>query len=206
MICAALHDVLVQPLAAQVEEAVLEPGFLRIFLIAEHRHRQFAGRPQHLDLGDVDLDRAGRQVGILGAGRAAAHLAVDPHHPFRAQRLGDLEGRAVGIGHHLGQAVMVAQIDEQHAAVVADAMAPAGQPHVLADVAVAERATGMGAVAVHGLDSVRMLMERRAKSACGVRFVKASRPSTGGPRSAHSPQCAKAQQEEASHARRRRPP
>ena len=44
---------------------------------------------------------------------------------------------------------MVAQIDEQHAAVVADAMAPAGQPHVLADVAVAKRAAGVGAVAVH---------------------------------------------------------
>ena len=56
MICAALHDVVVQLLAAQVEEAVLEPDFLRIFLIAEHRHRQFAGRPQHLDLGDEDLD------------------------------------------------------------------------------------------------------------------------------------------------------
>ena len=143
-------------LAPQVEEAVLEPHFLRIFLIAEHRHRQFAGRPQHLDLGDVDLDRAGRQLGIFGAGGTAAHLAVDPHHPFGAQRLGDLERRAVGIGHHLGQAVMVAQVDEQHAAMVADAVAPAGQPHVLADVAVAERAAGVGAVAVHVCNPVKM--------------------------------------------------
>ena len=134
MICAALHDVVVQPVAAQIEEAVLEPDLLRIFLIAEHRHRQFAGRPQHLDLGDEDLDRAGRQVGVLGAGRALAHLAVDPHHPFGAQRLGVLEGRAVGIGHHLGEAVVVAQVDEQQPAMVADAMAPAGQPHGLADV------------------------------------------------------------------------
>ena len=30
---------------------------------------------------------------------------------------------------------MVAQIDEQHAAMVADAMAPAGQAHIAADVA-----------------------------------------------------------------------
>ena len=50
MICAALHDVVVQLVAAQIEEAVLEPDLFRIFLIAEHRHRQFAGRPQHLDL------------------------------------------------------------------------------------------------------------------------------------------------------------
>ena len=44
---------------------------------------------------------------------------------------------------------MVAQVDEQHAAMVADAMAPAGQPDLCADVALAERAAGMGAVAVH---------------------------------------------------------
>ena len=44
---------------------------------------------------------------------------------------------------------MVAQVDEQHAAMVADAVAPAGQPDVLADVAVAERAAGVGAVAMH---------------------------------------------------------
>ena len=45
---------------------------------------------------------------------------------------------------------MVAQIDEQHAAMVADAMAPAGQADRLVDVAVAERAAGMGPVTMHG--------------------------------------------------------
>ena len=44
---------------------------------------------------------------------------------------------------------MVAQIDEQHAAMVADAMAPAGEPGLDADVAVAERAASVAAVAVH---------------------------------------------------------
>ena len=149
MICAALHDVGVQPVAPQIEEAVLEPDLLRILLVAEHRHRQFVGGAQHLDLVDVDLDRAGRQFGVLGAGRAAAHLAVDPHHPFGAQLLDLLERRAVRVGHHLAQAVMVAQVDEQHAAVIAHAMHPAGQPNVLADVAVAERAAGVGAVTMH---------------------------------------------------------
>ena len=41
---AAGHDVLVQFLATQVEETVLKPYVLRIFLLAEHRQRQF-GRP-----------------------------------------------------------------------------------------------------------------------------------------------------------------
>ena len=149
MTCAALHDVLVQMLAAQIEEAIAEPDVLGIILLAEYRHRQFGGPSQHLDLADVDFDRAGRQFGIFGAVRPPPHLAVDAHHPFRAQRLGHLESRAVGIGDHLGQAVMVAQIDEQHAAMVADAMAPAGKPHLVADVACAKRAAVMAAIAVH---------------------------------------------------------
>src|SRR5882724_470712 len=45
---------------------------------------------------------------------------------------------------------MVAQIDKQHTAMVADAMAPARQPNRLADMAVAERAAGMGPVTMHG--------------------------------------------------------
>ena len=45
----ALNDVSVQPLAPQVEETIFEPDFLRIFLIAEHRHRQLGGRSQYFD-------------------------------------------------------------------------------------------------------------------------------------------------------------
>src|SRR6202040_1197745 len=69
------HDVAVEPLAAQVEEAVFEPDVLGIFLLAEYRHRQLAGRPEHLDLADIDLDRTGRQLRVLGAGRTPAHPA-----------------------------------------------------------------------------------------------------------------------------------
>ena len=50
---------------------------------------------------------------------------------------------------------MIAQVDEQHAAMIADAMAPAGQPDLLADVALAERAAGMGAVTVHAHSAMR---------------------------------------------------
>src|SRR3954453_8101019 len=46
---------------------------------------------------------------------------------------------------------MIAQVDEQQPAMVADAVAPAGQTNLLADVAVAERAAGMGAVTMHGI-------------------------------------------------------
>ena len=140
---AAQHDVGVQMVAAQIEEAIFEPDLFRIILLAEDRHRQFGGGAKHLDLVDVDFDLTGRQIGILGAGGAPAHLAVDAHDPFRAQRLGQLECLAVGVGHDLREPIVVPQIDEQHAAMVADAVAPAREPHGRADIALAKRAAGM---------------------------------------------------------------
>ena len=44
---------------------------------------------------------------------------------------------------------MVAQIDEHEAAVVADAMAPAGEPDRGAVLREAKRAAGMGAITMH---------------------------------------------------------
>ena len=64
----AQHDVLVQLLAAQVEETVSEPRVLGIGLVAEHRQRQVAGRAENFDLTHVDLDEAGRHLWVFGAG------------------------------------------------------------------------------------------------------------------------------------------
>src|SRR5262249_44952717 len=47
---AALHEVAMKTFTTQIKEPVPEPDVLRIFLIAEHRHRQFGGRPQHFDV------------------------------------------------------------------------------------------------------------------------------------------------------------
>ncbi len=146
---AAFDDVVVNALAPQIQEAVFQPDVLGIFLLAEHRHRQLAGGAEHLDLGDEDFDRAGGELRIFRAGRALAHLAVDSHHPFGAQLLGGLEGGRIRIGDDLRQAVVVAEIDEQEAAMVADAVAPAGEPHRLADMQLAQRAASMRAIAMH---------------------------------------------------------
>jgi hypothetical protein len=55
---------------------------------------------------------------------------------------------------------MVAQVDEQHTAMVANAMAPAGQADRLADMAVAERAAGVGPVTMHGIPKNQMSEDR----------------------------------------------
>ena len=146
---ATLHDVLVDALAAEIEEAIAQANVFRVFGVAEDRERQFGSLGQHLDAGRENLHKAGRQVAVLGADGAHAHLAVDTDHPFGAHLFGHLEGGRIRIGHHLGHAVMITQVDEQQAAVVTDAVDPAGNPDFLSGVFGAELATGVAAVGVH---------------------------------------------------------
>ena len=145
-----LHDIGVQRLAPEIEEAIFEPRLFRIVGLAEHRQRQLLRLGEDLELFQPDLDLAGRQIGIDGLRRARHHLAVDPDHPFRLHLLGELEGRRRGIDHDLGEAVMVAEIDEQQPAMIAQSMHPAREPDGFADIVFAERAASMCAISVHG--------------------------------------------------------
>ena len=69
MIGAARHDVAVEALAPQIEEAVAQADVLGILDIAEDGQRQFLRFRQNFDLAGEDLDEAGRQIAVLGAGR-----------------------------------------------------------------------------------------------------------------------------------------
>ena len=83
----------------------------------------------------------------------------------------------------------------KNAAVVADAVTPAGQPHGLADVGFAERAAGMGAIAMHRrslkfpADEWRFLSGEAGKSAWGSRFVKATPGQARQGSTAQAPNC-----------------
>ena len=68
------------------------------------------------------------QVRVDGALRARAHHAGDPQDDIRCARFSAIANasRAIGIADHLRQALAVAQVDEDHAAVVAAAVRPAG--------------------------------------------------------------------------------
>ena len=158
--------------------------------------RQFAGRPQHLDLAD-ERPRPRRSADPGSRCRRAAAAPCRrraPPIPSAASRSSLKTGR-IGIGHALGDAVMVAQVDEQQAAMVADAMAPARQPRLAADIGRAQRAAGMGAIAVHGIGARQCRAERLMQGAAcqggaGTR-LRAAKPagkgvSTGRRRSAHS--------------------
>ena len=97
----------------------------------------------------VDLDLAGRQVRVDRAGRARLDLAGDAD-----DRLGLAAARppcsriGLRVELHLGDALAVAQVDEDDAAVVADGIHPAEQRDGRAEVGLGELGAVMGAV--HG--------------------------------------------------------
>jgi GNAT superfamily N-acetyltransferase len=88
---------------------------------------------EHLQLVAQHLDLAAGEVGVLGAARARTHLAHHLQAELVAHAFGGLEHLgAVGVADDLHQAFAVAQVDEDHAAVVAAAVGPAHQGHGLA--------------------------------------------------------------------------
>ena len=91
-----------------------------------------------------------------------------------AQPLGPLEQRLVAFDDHLGDAVAIADVDEQQRAEVADAVHPAEQDDVRADVGGAQRAAGMSAsqrteLFSHVLRNLRLRQMRGARRLVGTR-------------------------------------
>ena len=171
-------------LAAQVEEAVFEPDVLGIFLLAEHRHRQFVGRPSTSSAAiRTSISPVGRFGFTVPSARGTTLPSTRTTHSARSF-FGGRESRIARVGHALGQPVMVAQIDEQQAAVIAHAVHPARKPRVAAGIFCAKRAAGGAAVGVHG-PVIRMLRSSfpcpafsfmtSRRSLCGGRLLLARR-------------------------------
>ena len=94
-----------------------------VFIIELERWRD--RRIEDLDLAAQDLDFAGSEIGVGRASWALAHETSDTDAKFVTQAL--CRGKALGIvriKHDLGQTSAVAQIDKNHATVVAATMHP----------------------------------------------------------------------------------
>ena len=137
-------------LAPQVDEAVFQADILGIILLARHRQRQFLRLALHVHLAREHLDLAGRQVRVHRFRVARLHLAIDGDDAFQLQGIEQAQRRAVLVRHHLGDAVMVAQVHEQDAAMVALAVDPARQANGVADVILGKLCASVGTVGVHG--------------------------------------------------------
>ena len=136
-------------LAAKVEIAVLEPDFLGIFGLARDRHRELCSRRLNLDFPGDQLDFPRRELGVQRFRRTGDHLSGDRHDRLQLEGIEQLLDGIVLIGDDLGDSVMVAQVDEEHAAMIPLPMDPAGNPDFAPDVGSAELAAIVGAIRVH---------------------------------------------------------
>ncbi len=147
-LCAA-HDVLVQRFATQVEEAILEANVFRVIRLAEYWQRQFLSCGQNFDLGCEDFNIAGRQVGIHRFIGASLHFTIDANDPFTANGFSNLERWRIRISNNLSEAIMIANVDEEDATMVTDAMDPARQTDFRTNIRFAKGCAGMAAITVH---------------------------------------------------------
>ncbi len=117
--------------ATQVEVAILEAHLLADLVIELERQR--LGLVQHFELAREQLDLARTQVRVRGGTRARTHQTLHADHELAAQTLGVLEHLGgVRIEHHLQQTFAVAQVDEDHSAMVTATMHPTGNGDLLA--------------------------------------------------------------------------
>ena len=82
--------------------------------------------------------------------RPLDHPPGNRHNAFHADPLNLLEHRVLGVDHALGNAKMVAQVDEQQLAMVAEAMDPARKTDHLADIFTAQVVAFVGTITMHG--------------------------------------------------------
>ena len=122
--CSACID-----LAAQVEEAVAQPRLLGIVALGVDLERQRLGRRLRATRASATSSTSpvasfGLTVSALRATTRPVTVSTLSSRAPSASR----EERMLGLEHDLGDAVVVAQVDEQQLAVVALAVHPARQP------------------------------------------------------------------------------
>ncbi len=137
---------LLHRLPAEIEEAIAQPRLLRVVALGVDLERQELGRRLDHQLVRDQLDSTGRELRVDRLLAARDHMAGDRQHALQAHPLGIPEKRLLGLEHDLGEAVVVAQIDEQQLAVIALTVHPARQAHGLALVRGAKLAAGVGAI------------------------------------------------------------
>ena len=144
------HHVAVGLVAPQVDEAVFEADVLGEAFVAGNLHGQDLGGGLDDQVRDLEFDFARGQAWVDGAGFAHHDLAGDGDDAFRADSFSRGEGRGAGGEYALRQAIMIAQVDEQQAAVVSLGMHPSRKAGDLARIGGAEGTGGVGAIGVHG--------------------------------------------------------
>ena len=149
-------QVVVHALAAQIEIAVAQPQLFAGVLLVVHRHGEgqiALHAVQHGDAAGQHFYGPRGQLVVQGFRWSGPHLAVHLQHGFAAQvfRNGKSLSSEVRVHCDLDGAAAIAQIDEDHPAVVSTPVHPAAELHSVVDVLLAQVAA---TVAAHGVSQM----------------------------------------------------
>jgi len=146
----AEDDVALHFFAAEVEEAEAQAEVFVDGGGVVDREGECFGAGEDGQLGDMEFDGAGSEFGIDGIWGALNDRAGDGENTFVTEVGGGVEELGlIWVKDDLGDAVMIAEINEDDAAVIAAVMDPAGETDGLAGVSGAEFTAGMSAIAMH---------------------------------------------------------
>ena len=117
---------------AEIQITITQADFLAELGVVLDLERQRLGTIQDFQALAIDLHLSGGQVGIFRPRRTASYPSLDLEDEFAAHpfRIGEIL-RLVGIENDLDQALTITQIDEDDPAMVAAAMHPAADLHIL---------------------------------------------------------------------------
>jgi hypothetical protein len=141
-------DVLLRPLATQVEIPVAQPDILGNGRVLGNLKRWRPGLIQHPDSFRDHLNLAGCQLQIDGLVGSAPYWPPDPNDVLRPKVLCLRQQALVVPDDDLRETLTVADVDEDDAPKVADAVHPAKEHSRVADVTDAKSATGVRACEV----------------------------------------------------------
>ncbi len=118
--------------ATQVDEAVAQASFFTDIAVLVERERRSLRIVEHFQLITQHLDGAGSDVRVHRTGRTQAHLAGHLDHVLAAHAVCRGEGLGtIRIEDHLGQTLTIANVEEDHPAMVTTAVYPAAKSDFL---------------------------------------------------------------------------
>ena len=143
------HDLLVEIVPAQVQEPVFETHGFRCIFILDDLEGDLFGFAENIHRIRHQFDLTGGKFGIDRFRGAGDNRAGEAEARFRTPAFQFLIEIHFGVDDNLSLAVVVAEVNEDHAAVVADAVDPAGDPDLFPDLFLAECAASVRSELMH---------------------------------------------------------
>jgi hypothetical protein len=139
---------------AQINKAVLKPQILRRQILRKHGEGHLFSDAEHLESVGGQLHLAGRQLGIYILFGTIGQYAVKADDRLLGEVRDGLLESAIRVDDHLRKPVVVAQINKQHAPMVAAIVNPPAEPNELPNIAPAKLPAIMGTIPMRFLNSL----------------------------------------------------